>query len=246
VVQCLDVLFSSDESEDDPALGLTPIPKTYLPMLQAIIRRPLIPSETPPILVLLHGLGADEHDLMGLASELDARLLVVSLRAPLEYGPTGFAWFQINWDADGIHVDASQVLASRELLINTLKSLPEAVGAPASPLFLAGFSQGAMMSLGVALEEPALVKGVVCMSGRLVPEFLPPSRPSEVAKVPFLVQHGTGDDILPVTGSQLIRDCLEAIGCTVTYREYPMRHEIGRQSLADIRDWLDEHLPAAF
>ena len=62
-------------------------------MLHAIVRRPLIPSETIPILILLHGLGADEHDLMGLASELDGRLLVVTLRAPLEYGPTGYAWF---------------------------------------------------------------------------------------------------------------------------------------------------------
>ena len=211
-------------------------------MLHAIVRRPIIPSETIPILVLLHGLGADEHDLMGLASELDGRFLVVTLRAPLEYGPTGYAWFEITWEADGVHVVPEQVLASRDLLLETLKELPKALDLEGSPLYLGGFSQGAMMSLGSALAEPNLFSGVILMSGRWMPELLPAEPNEDLKNVPFLVQHGTVDQVLPVAGSRAIRDYLEGIGCDVNYAEYPMAHEINMKSLLNIRDWLGERL----
>lgn len=211
-------------------------------MLHAIVRRPIIPSETIPILVLLHGLGADEHDLMGLASELDGRFLVVTLRAPLEYGPAGYAWFEITWEADGVHVVPEQVLASRELLLDTLKELPKALDLEGSPMYLGGFSQGAMMSLGSALAEPNLFSGVILMSGRWMPELLPTEPSNVLMNVPFLVQHGTMDQVLPVAGSRAIRDYLQGIGCDVDYAEYPMAHEISFKSLLNIRDWLGERL----
>jgi len=207
-------------------------------MLQASIRRPLTPSDHPPVLVLLHGLGADEGDLMGLTPELDPRLLIVSIRAPLEYGNGGYAWFEIRWTANGPEADSEQALSSLELLVATLEHLPDGLGVTPSQLLLGGFSQGAMMSVGVALLRPELVAGVVSMSGRLLPEFLPAELPATLAKVPFLVQHGTQDQVLPVAGSRQVRDELERAGCAVTYREYPMGHEINLRSLADVRQWI--------
>jgi phospholipase/carboxylesterase len=212
-------------------------------MLSAIIRRPTIPSDQPPLLVLLHGLGADEHDLMGLAPELDPRLLIVSIRAPLEYGYGGYAWFEIEWDVKGVHVIPDQALASRDLLIETLRGLPDALKVEAAQMLLGGFSQGAMMSLGVAFAAPSLISGVISMSGRLLSEFVPASPLPETAELPFLIQHGTSDGVLPVQGSRQLREHLEKMGCSVTYKEYPMAHEISRQSLADVRDWISERLP---
>src|ERR1700694_3930612 len=60
--------------------------------LYHVTRPPGVPSDGPhPGLLLLHGRGADERDLLGLADELDPRLFVVSARAPLRLGP-GYAW----------------------------------------------------------------------------------------------------------------------------------------------------------
>jgi len=212
-------------------------------MLNAIVRRPVLPFGQPPILVLLHGLGADEHDLMGLAPELDPRLLIVCIQAPLEYGNGGYAWFDVQWDADGIKVAPEQALASRDLLIDTLRSLPEALGVEPCKVLLGGFSQGAMMSLGVALSEPDLISGVLLMSGRILPEFVPEEVLEATRELPFCVQHGTNDGVLSVQGSRQIRDLLEKSGCAVTYKEYPMAHEISSRSLADARDWISERLP---
>ncbi len=212
-------------------------------MLSAIVRQPLAPTDQPPVLVLLHGLGSNEHDLMGLAPELDPRLLIVCIQAPIEYGNGGYAWFEIQWEADGIRVDAEQVQASREILIESLRLLPEALGFEPSQILLGGFSQGAIMSLGVALAEPELVSGILLMSGRLLPDFLPQELLTATKALPILIQHGTSDGVLPVQGSRYMREKLESMGWPVEYKEYPMAHEISEQSLADVRDWISDRLP---
>jgi phospholipase/carboxylesterase len=212
-------------------------------MLQAIVRRPLVPSDRPPVLVLLHGLGADEHDLMGLAPQLDPRLLIVCIRAPLDYGNGGYAWFEVQWDKDGVHVDPEQALASRDILIETLRLLPEGLSVTPSQIMLGGFSQGAMMTLGVALVEPELISGAILMSGRLLPEFVPAELAHATIELPFLVQHGTVDPVLPVQGSRAVREFLVGMGCAIDYKEYPMAHEISQKSLADVGDWIAKRLP---
>ena len=211
-------------------------------MLQKLVQRPRVASENPPLLVLLHGLGADEQDLMGLAPELDPRLLIVSLRAPrrCEYG--GFAWFDVSWDAEGVHVDEAQALECRAILLEALDGLPNELGVQPSQTFIGGFSQGAMMSLGVGLAIPERLNGVLLLSGRLLPTFAPVVQVGAIAQVPFLVQHGSVDPVLPVEGSRQIRSYLESLGCPVTYCEYTMGHEISRQSLDDASTWLTEQI----
>lgn len=211
-------------------------------MLNALIRRPITQTDRPPVLVLLHGLGADEHDLMGLAAELDSRLLVVSVQAPIKYGGGGYAWFNIQWEQEGIRILPEQARMSRDLLIETLRVLPEALKVEPSQLLLGGFSQGAMMSMAVALWEPGLLSGVISMSGRLVPELVPIEAVDGTTKIPYLVQHGVNDPVLPVEGSRQLRQHLEDLGCVLTYKEYRMSHEISQQSLADVRDWVGERL----
>ena len=207
-------------------------------MLHKLVHRPHVASDNPPLLVLMHGLGADERDLMGLASGLDPRLMIVSLRAPrqCEYG--GFAWFDVSWDAEGVHVDEVQALESRAVVLETLKALPGELGVGPSQIFLGGFSQGAMMSLGVALSAPELPAGVLLLSGRLLPAFAHPEASTSITHIPFLVQHGTLDPVLPVVGSREIKAYLEGLGCSVSYHEYPMGHEISQESLDDARGWL--------
>ena len=211
-------------------------------MLEALIRRPIVPSTHPPILVLLHGLGANEQDLMGLSRELDPSLLVVCLRAPLEYGYGGYAWFDVRWEADGVHVDSEQALLSREILLETLRALPGYLGVEPSKTFLGGFSQGAMMSLGIAAIAPEDFTGILLLSGRVLPEFVSGQRPDAFKLLPFLVQHGTQDPVLPVAGAREIRQLLEGEGCPVSYFEYEMAHEISFESLVDMKIWMKQLL----
>src|SRR5579862_4733461 len=148
-----------------------------------------------PLLVLLHGLGSDERDLLSLAAELDSGLSVVSIRAPYETGYGGFAWFDIQFLADGKRIiDDEQAVSSRELLLSDLHELVDSE--KPSHLILGGFSQGAMMAAGILLRTPEMLAGAWLMSGRFLPVF-DPRQETPVAR-PVLVQHGLYDEVLAI------------------------------------------------
>src|SRR5215207_442395 len=108
----------------------------------------------PPLLLLLHGLGGNEEDLFSLAPYLDGRFLVVSARAPvaLDYG--GYGWFRIDFTPRGMEADMGQAKRSLELRPGFIDGLVETYGADARRVYLMGFSQGAMMGLGLLLTRP--------------------------------------------------------------------------------------------
>src|SRR5512142_2797709 len=101
---------------------------------------PRSPSPTPPLLVLLHGIGADEEDLLPLAQLLDPRFLVVSARAPHEAEPMGHRWYAIDWTTTPPRADPAEMAASRDLLARFVEEATAAHGADPSRVFLLGFS----------------------------------------------------------------------------------------------------------
>ncbi|HET9221245.1 MAG TPA: PHB depolymerase family esterase, partial [Roseiflexaceae bacterium] len=139
--------------------------------LTHLVRRSTREAGAPPLLILLHGIGSNEEDLIGLEPYLDERFLIVSARAPFSYGWGGYAWFEIQWMPDRIAIDRAQAEQSRDLLVRFIGETVAAYGADPARVYLMGFSQGAMMSGWVALTRPDLVAGTALMSGR-VPEEL--------------------------------------------------------------------------
>ncbi|MBV8648162.1 MAG: phospholipase, partial [Paludibacterium sp.] len=67
--------------------------------------------------LLLHGVGSNESDLLGLADGLADDVLIASLRAPLPLSPTQFAWFAVRFTPQGPQIEAAQAEASRQALI---------------------------------------------------------------------------------------------------------------------------------
>ena len=197
----------------------------------------------PPLLLLLHGYGSNEADLFGLAPYVDPRFLIVSARAPytLTYG--SYAWFEIGWTNSGITIDARQAEASRKLVLEFLGAAIHAYGADPQQVYLCGFSQGAILSASVALTQPELVAGAVLMSGRVPDELKPLIAPPErLARKPFLVVHGVRDTVLPIQNGRASRAILEKLPVDLTYKEYPMAHEVSAESLQDVSGWLSARL----
>src|SRR6266436_5075172 len=67
------------------------------PSLVHLLRQPLVETSTPPLLLLLHGVGSNEHDLFALAPFLDERFLIISVRAPNTQAPGSYAWFEVDF-----------------------------------------------------------------------------------------------------------------------------------------------------
>jgi phospholipase/carboxylesterase len=209
-----------------------------------VVRPPQEKSpEPPPMILLLHGLGSNEHDLFSFAPYLDKRFLVVSARAPFSLFPGGYAWFQIDFTPGGLRMHADQAEQSRLILLEFLDYLLENYEADAERVYLAGFSQGAMMSMNIALTHPEKVAGVLAMSGRVLPDLLPKmADPEQLQDLPIFVMHGIYDDVLPIENGRTTQEILSQLPVALTYKEYPMAHEVSAQSFADAMAWLNKEL----
>jgi phospholipase/carboxylesterase len=200
----------------------------------------------PPLLLLLHGIGSNEADLFSLAPYLDGRFLVASARAPVVMGYGSYGWFNIEFTPAGLVADAAQARESLRQLAVFVDELTGAYSTDPRRVYLLGFSQGAMMSLGLMLSQPEKLAGVVAMSGRFPAELLAGARDADaLAGLPVFVTHGTFDQVLPVENGRAVRDALSKLPVALTYREYPMAHEVSQESLRDVAAWLTRALAAS-
>jgi phospholipase/carboxylesterase len=203
-------------------------------------------DEQSPLLVMLHGYGSNEKDLLGLAHSLDARLRVVSVRAPLVLGPEMFGWFPIDFTPGGITVDREAARQVADRFAAFLQMLVETLRPTGDKAFLMGFSQGTVMSYLTAFRAPALLHGVLALSGQL-PDARPgaDAMPTGLAEVPFLVQHGLFDEVLPIAKGRQADAWLRDRIADYTYREYPMAHQIDQESLDFMASWLSGRIDRA-
>jgi len=103
---------------------------------------------------------------------------------------------------------------------------------------------GTVMSLAMALSQPALFRGVIANSGYLAETTHLQYRWKELNGTDFFVAHGTYDPLIPVQASRIIRDKLEAANAKVEYHEFAMAHEISEESMNAIARWFTTHLDA--
>ena len=213
---------------------------------------PLVFMERPAsaqaegLLVLHHGRGADERDLLSLGDALDPerRLHIATPRAPLALPRrTGHHWYvvpRVGYPDPATFGDSYRALAEfhDELWENT-KIAPERT-------VLGGFSMGSVMSfaLGLGPDRPA-VAGILALSGFIpVVEGWRPAYKDRLAMRAFIA-HGRHDPVIPVAFGRHARDRLESEGLTVEYHESGAAHQIEPSQLPLATGWLAGTLGAA-
>ncbi|TDV50247.1 phospholipase/carboxylesterase [Pseudomonas graminis] len=188
-------------------------------------------------LLLLHGVGSNEANLASLATSLPDDIEILLLRGPLQLGPQGFAWYQVNFTSNGPSFNQQQAEASRQLLIRFIEALPPL------PTVIAGFSQGGIMSSSVGVTQPELVAGFALLSGRMLREIEPLiAAPERLKTVSAFIAHGQQDNVLPVDWAHEADAWLSRIGVAHQTHFYDMAHEIVPQELADFSRWLTQTL----
>ena len=200
-------------------------------------------SHDAPLLIMLHGYGSNEKDLISLASMLPDNLRIVSARAPQMLAPEMYAWFPLEFVPNGIIADEAAANDARVQFIGFVHDVLETYKPAGNKAFLMGFSQGAVMSYMTAFTAPQLLHGVVACSGRL-PEKTLPTENSDASwcQLPFLVMHGTYDDVISIDKGREAQRWLQERARDVTYREYPMAHQICEDEIALIDSWLKQRM----
>jgi phospholipase/carboxylesterase len=192
-----------------------------------------------PTLILLHGRGANEQDLLGLVPYLDPRLLCIAARAPFDFSYGGFTWYELR-EVGSPNLD--QFSHSYDLLVQFLGDIQKQYPVDPQQTFLLGFSMGTVMAYSLALTKPEKIKGVIAHSG-YVPEDTPLNfQWKNLAKTSFFVAHGIFDPVIPIEFGRKANQLLSQSNAQVVYREYPIQHQISDESLRDFSDWLADHL----
>jgi phospholipase/carboxylesterase len=206
---------------------------------------PLVCSERPAagkaegLLVLHHGRGTDERDLLGIADLLDPeqKLHVVTPRAPLQLsGSPGYHWYLVPRvgypDHDTFH-------AARAALAELHDALWEQTGIGPERTVLGGFSMGSVMSYAMTFgaERPA-VAGVLAFSGfvPIVEDWQPGFEDRQETRA--FIAHGRRDPIIEIGFAHRARELLEAGGIEVEYHESDIGHQLDPAHLAAARAWL--------
>ena len=198
-----------------------------------------------PCLILLHGVGANEANLIDVAQRQDPRLLVILARGPLVFGPVQFGWFNVSFATGRPQIDAQQAEQSRALLAQFIEGLPAAYGVDPKRVWIAGFSQGGIMSASVGLTRPDIVAGFGILSGRILPEIAPLTAPNEqTRKLAAFISHGIDDGKLTVEFARSARRLLEEKEVRPDYHEYQAGHELNAAMLGDFEAWLLQQLDA--
>ncbi len=185
------------------------------------------------LVVLLHGVGADGNDLIGLAPALATRLphaafVAPNAPAPCDMAPFGYQWFSLQDRRPQALLRGVQVAAP--LLDAFLDAELERYSLADHQLALVGFSQGAMMSLYVAPRRPHTIAGVLGFSGALIGgETLPADARS---RPPVFLIHGDADEIVPVEALFAAVQGLQAAEIPVQWSVRPgLPHAIDPESL---------------
>lgn len=211
------------------------------PMLHCDLHVTGTPAPGAPLIVLLHGRGSDERDLLALRGGLPTGAMLALPRAPFPgapwgYGP-GWAWYRF---LGGTRVDEASFAESQRALAELLADLPSRLPVEPGPLVLGGFSQGGTMSLAHALLHPGAVPHVLNFSGFLADHPDVRATAETVAGTRAWWGHGRSDPAIPFEHAVAGRAALRAAGADLAARDYDIGHWIDDDELRDAVAWLAE------
>lgn len=199
-----------------------------------------VPSGKPdhaemPLVIVMHGRGADANDLADLAPMIDDgyRFVFPNAAKPFEPMPGysfGWSWF------DGWPPEGDSVVPSRTKLLALIDALVDRYPTPEGKIVVTGFSQGGMMAIDAGFRTKQKVAGIVVMSGAIYEADLPDLRARR--ELPVLLIHGTQDDMVPVLNARRTRHILEEHGLAPDYHEFPMGHHVAPESMDVVRAFL--------
>lgn len=192
-------------------------------------------GESWPTVVVMHGRGSNEEDLMGLHPDLPPEWAMVSLRAPEVLGPNQYQWYRP--DSPG-NPELSSLDRSVDAVHAFIETLPIAIPRLDTQRWvLGGFSQGGLMTAALLqknLTTPPI--GSIILSGYF-PETVVLNR--DLRGYPIFWGHGMRDPVLLPNWAESGVKRLQGLGADVTFKRYPgLGHSVNDQELDDLRTWL--------
>ncbi len=212
--------------------------------LDYLVRYPKKNIDNPPLMIMLHGYGSNEQDLFSFADELPDELLIISAKAPLTLGMGSYAWYSIRFSEDSANFsDLTEAKSSLEIIDTFISEIKNKFKVNTSNVFLFGFSQGTILSIAYALNNPDKVQHVVALSGYVNQQLLDEGfKENDFTNLDLFVSHGSEDQVIPVIWARKTPAFLNDLRIRNSYQEYPVGHGVAPQNFYDLQKWVQERI----
>ncbi|PSQ15034.1 phospholipase [Halobacteriales archaeon QS_8_69_73] len=203
--------------------------------------RPGTAASDAPAVVLIHGRGTDERDLLPFGAQLPDELDVLGVRAPQSMGPDSYTWYDLDLSAGGLHAsqpDPDGFRRSLDAVHEFVDGAVDAYDLDSDRVGLFGFSQGAITSLSALLERPEAYRWVVALNGYLAAEHA--DDVDAAAGTPVFVGCGAHDRVIPAERAERAADLLEEGGAEVRFEQYAVGHGTTPEEVTDVVTWVEE------
>lgn len=208
-------------------------------MADAFIHR-FIPGQTgenkAPVLLLLHGTGGTENDLLDLGRSLYPQAALLSPRGKiLENGMPRF----FRRLAEGVFDEADLILRTHELA-DFIQSSQLEYTLAGRPVIAVGYSNGANIAASLFLLRPEILTGAILLRA-MVP--LPPETLPNLSHASIFLAAGKSDPIIPAENTQRLSALLQQAGASITLHWTNGGHELHSEEIATAKNWLAGHFP---
>jgi phospholipase/carboxylesterase len=188
-----------------------------------------------PLVILLHGRGADEGDLASVGGLLVPGATTISVRAPFPGAPWGYgggyAWYRYLY---GTTPEPESFRAGQARLAEFIEWIPGHLGRPDAACLVGGFSQGGTSSLAWRLSHPEPSRGVLVFSGFIADHPDVQVSPDAVRGAPIWWGHGSHDGAIPFEFAEAGWGALRAAGADLTaFTDVGAGHTISRLALSE-------------
>ena len=198
-------------------------------------------NELSPLIIMLHGYGSNEDDLFSFAKHIPGNYKIISLRAPYSLPYGGYSWYDINSDdleAMNIKIGLEQAKSSISKIKDFVKNqLTQKFSFDREKICLIGFSQGTALSYALSLNNPALFKNVIALSGMISMQLIDKNH-KDYSNLNYFCSHGIQDQVIPVNYSRESIEWLKSKNITHVYKEYHMAHSVSQENFFDFLEWM--------
>ncbi|MFO7927716.1 MAG: alpha/beta hydrolase [Halobacteriota archaeon] len=204
------------------------------------VSRPGTVESNAPAVVLIHGRGTNERDLLPIGAQLPEELHVLSVRAPNSMsGPDSHTWYDLDLSAGGLHAsqpDPDGFRRSLDLLDEFVETATDRYDLDSERIGLLGFSQGAITSMSALIERSDAYRWVVALNGYLAESHV--DEAENAAGKPVFIGCGSMDQVIPPERAKRAADVLESGGADVRFETYGIGHGTTPGEITDVVTWL--------
>ncbi|AGW86339.1 Phospholipase/Carboxylesterase [Blattabacterium sp. (Nauphoeta cinerea)] len=207
--------------------------------IKHIIKKPVSGKEST-LFLMIHGYGSNEKDLFSFKKDLPEDFFIISIQGFYSIETGKYSWYDIDFDNEKKFINITQAKKTIDKISFFIHEAIKEYKLKKNPVWICGFSQGAILSYAIALKNSDKIKKVIALSGYLENSLFP-KKINHYTDLEFFISHGKYDTIIPVDWVKKgLKFLKQKKVLSLFYKEYESGHTLNDTNYQDLINWIKE------